>query len=280
MDVSDEARQIGIDSGDALFLTYLNKYPTYGDALIAFTKDNPGKAIYAVSKYENTAFYQSNLETQNFIEKNMDEFKARPVGLSHFAPVEGTYGGLASFYFMRANGIKVPKTVETYFNETMQAAGQAEMDWIDTQADQVRVGASPEMLRTIDKTVTEAKKQVLDRFPLAEYQKKSSDEIQQSAQRQVQEISQTARFMVSSGQDSDGRAAKYLDAHNVYLQARNAQDNAPIGDAGKKYRSGVTEVWKLYISNQALPQFAGDDRGTRYLRLLSQALNITKIEGL
>ena len=86
--VSDMAREIGITDA-TVWLTYLNMYPNdYEKAMIEFTKNHPGKAIFTTSKYEGTAFYESTLETEEFIKNNRDFFDENPVGLSYFRSAE------------------------------------------------------------------------------------------------------------------------------------------------------------------------------------------------
>lgn len=273
--VSDEARAIGIDSGNALWIKYLNKYPTYEEAFIAFTKDNPGKAIFTVSKYENTDFFESNLETQDFIEANRAEFDSRPTGLSHFAPVEGTYAGLTGFYFARANGLKVPGTVEEFFNRTIRSAGEAEMRYLDVEADAlVEAGEDPDK---VQKALTAARNEVRAKYPLAEYKKTFAADRQPNAQRDADEIAETARYMIESGQDKDGRAKTYLQVHSEYKIALRMQAET---ESGSRERTKVNKAWSSYVETEALGLMpADDDRWARYLKILSAGLNV-QVEAL
>lgn len=274
-DVSDEARAIGVDSRSALWIKYLNQYPSYEDAFIAFTKDNPGKAMFTVSKYKNTDFYEQTLETQDFIEKNRTEFEARPTGLSHFAPVEGTYGGLTSFYFARANGIKVPNTVEDFFNKTIRAAGQAEMRFAQMEAAAlVEQGYDANQ---VEKALSKEKDNIRLSFPYAEYEMTFDADRKAASVRDAEEIAATARYMMQSGQDPDGRAKTYLDVYNEYKLVVRWQSET---EKGSKDRTRVNKAWRSYVEKEALALMpADDDRWVRWLKILSAGLNV-QVEAL
>jgi hypothetical protein len=274
-DVSQEARALGIDSGNALWISYLNRYPTYEEAFLAFTKDNPGKAIFTVSKYESTDFYESTVETEAFIEKNRAEFDSRPTGLSHFAPQEGTYGGLASFYFARANGLKVPTTVEDFFNRSIRAAGQAEMRWLQDEAqDLIARGEDP---GKVSDALSRAKNDVRERYPYAEYEMTFDADRKAASRRDADEIAKTAQYMQSTKQDSDGRAATYLDVYNEYKTVLRWQDDT---EPGSKDREKVNKAWRSYVEKEAMSLLpADDDRWTRYLKILSGGLGL-QVEAL
>lgn len=274
-DVSDEARAIGIDSHSALWIKYLNKYPSYEEAFVAFTRDNPGKAMFTVSKYESTDFYEQTLEAQKFIEKNREEFDARPTGLSHFAPSEGTYGGLTSFYFARANGIKIPTTVEDFFNKTIRAAGQAEMRWAQMEAAAlVDAGNDP---GKVQQALSKEKDEIRARFPYAEYEMTFDADRKAASVRDADEIATTARYMVDSNQDADGRAAKYLDVYTQYKKVVRWQAET---EKGSKDRSRANSAWRSYVANEAMALMpSDDDRWVRWLKILSAGLNI-QVEAL
>jgi len=276
--VSDVAREIGIDSGNALWLKYLNRYDSYEEAFLAFTKDNPGKAIFTVSKYESDDYYQMLLETEDYIRENMDEFEARPTGLSHFAPQEGTYGGLQSFYFMRANEIRVPSTVEDFFNKSIRATGQAELRWIEVLAEdrRAKAGNDEARIKQINQAELNAKSRIKEVYPYSEYEIDFSLDRKQESIRDADEIAKTAQYVIDKGIDSDGRAAKYLNAYNQYLDASREMSKAADNEDRKKL---VREAWRRYIQRNGLSDFGGDDRGLRYLRILSNALGIV-VEGL
>lgn len=274
-DVSDEARAIGVDSRSALWIKYLNNYPSFEDAFIAFTKDNPGKAMFTVSKYKNTDFYEQTLETQDFIEKNRAEFEARPTGLSHFSPVEGTYGGLTSFYFARANGIKVPTTVEDFFNKTIRAAGQAEMRFAQLEAAAlVEQGYDADQ---VEKALSKEKDNIRLSFPYAEYEMTFDADRKAASVRDAEEIAATARYMMESGQDKDGRAKTYLDVYNEYKLVVRWQSET---EKGSKDRTRVNKAWRSYVEKEALALMpADDDRWVRWLKILSAGLNV-QVEAL
>ena len=274
-DVSDEARAIGVDSRSALWIKYLNQYPSYEDAFIAFTKDNPGKAMFTVSKYKNTDFYEQTLETQEFIEKNRAEFEQRPTGLSHFAPVEGTYGGLTSFYFARANGIKVPTTVEDFFNKTIRAAGQAEMRFAQMEAAAlIEEGYDAQR---VEKALSAEKNEIRMRFPYAEYEMTFDTDRKAASVRDADEIVATARYMIESGQDPDGRAKKYVDVYNEYKTVVRWQAET---EQGSKERTRANKAWRSYVEKEALALMPADDeRWARWLKILSAGLNI-QVEAL
>lgn len=274
-DVSDEARAIGVDSRSALWIKYLNQYPSYEDAFIAFTKDNPGKAMFTVSKYKNTDFYEQTLETQDFIEKNRTEFEARPTGLSHFAPIEGTYGGLTSFYFARANGIKVPTTVEDFFNKTIRAAGQAEMRFAQLEAAAlVEQGYDANQ---VEKALSKTKDDIRLSYPYAEYEMTFDADRKAASVRDAEEIAATARYMMESGQDTDGRAKTYLDVYNEYKLVVRWQSET---EKGSKDRTRVNKAWRSYVEKEALALMpADDDRWVRWLKILSAGLNV-QVEAL
>lgn len=274
-DVSDEARAIGLDSRSALWIKYLNKYPSYEDAFIAFTKDNPGKAMFTVSKYKNTDFYEQTLETQEFIEKNRAEFEQRPTGLSHFAPVEGTYGGLTSFYFARANGIKVPTTVEDFFNKTIRAAGQAEMRFAQMEAAAlIEEGYDAQR---VEKALSAEKNEIRMRFPYAEYEMTFDTDRKAASVRDADEIVATARYMIESGQDPDGRAKKYVNVYNEYKTVVRWQAET---EQGSKERTRANKAWRSYVEKEALALMPADDeRWARWLKILSAGLNI-QVEAL
>lgn len=274
-DVSDEARALGIDSRNALWIKYLNKYPSYEDAFMAFTKDNPGKAMFTVSKYENTDFYEQTLEAQAFIEKNRAEFDARPTGLSHFSPVEGTYGGLTSFYFARANGIKVPTTVEDFFNKTIRAAGQAEMRFAQMEAAAlIEEGYDA---NKVEDALSKEKNDIRMRFPYAEYEMSRDADRKAASVRDAEEIVATARYMMESGQDSDGRAKKYVDVYNEFKTVVRWQSET---EQGSKERTRANKAWRAYVEKEALALMPPDDeRWARWLKILSAGLNI-QVEAL
>lgn len=274
-DVSDEARAIGIDSRSALWIKYLNQYPSYEDAFIAFTKENPGKAMFTVSKYKNTDFYEQTLQTQDFIEKNRTEFEARPTGLSHFAPIEGTYGGLTSFYFARANGIKVPTTVEDFFNKTIRAAGQAEMRFAQMEAAAlVEQGYDA---NKVEQALSREKDNIRLSFPYAEYEMAFDADRKAASARDAEEIAATARYMMQSGQDTDGRAKTYLDVYNEYKIVVRWQSET---EKGSKDRTRAGRAWRSYVENEALALMpADDDRWVRWLKILSAGLNV-QVEAL
>jgi hypothetical protein len=275
--VSDVARSIGIDSGSALWLKYLNRYDSYNDAFLAFTKDNPGKAIFTISKYQSNDYYQMLTETENFIQSNMDEFKARPTGLSHFAPQEGTYGGLQSFYFMRANNIRVPNTVQTFFEKSVRAAGEAEVAWVEFIADSEREKTrDEEVLSRIDKAEINSKARIKADYPYSTYGVTMSLDRVPAFRRDADEIFKTAQYIIENNLDTDGRASKYVLAYNQYQAAEREMSRSA---ENKALRDQVREAWRRYIQGQAIRDFSGDDRGLRYLRILSGALNI-EVEGL
>ena len=275
--VSRTAREVGIDSGNALWLKYMNRYDSYDEAFIAFTRDNPGKAIFTVSKYESDDYYQMLVEVEDFIKSNMDEFKARPTGLSHFAPEEGTYGGLQSFYFMRKNGIRNPRTVEDFWQRSIRAAGQAEVKWIELKSEAARGNARDERsLDRIDKAEVVAKAQVKSIYPYAEYGMEFNTDRQSNFRRDADEIFATANYIIENNLDKDGRAAKYVNAYNQYQSASKEMNRAGNNDSRKGI---VREAWRRYIQQNALRDFRGDNRGLRFLRILSGSLNI-EVEGL
>lgn len=277
LDVSDEAREIGIDSGNALWLKYLNRYDTYEDAFIAFTKDNPGKAIFTVSKYESNDYYEMLLETEEFINNNFEEFKQRPTGLSHFAPLEGTYGGLQSFHFMRANDIRFPSTVEDYFQRSVRSTAQAEIQWVEFQAEEMRKTAvNNDEIKLIDEGESRAKRAIKEAYPYSEYGLDISLDRKANNQRDAEEIAESAKYILDKGLDSDGRARKYLDVFNQYTVALREMERYAENDDEKDIIRGA---WRKYITDKAMPLFRGDDRGLRYLKILSGGLNIT-VEGL
>jgi hypothetical protein len=280
LDVSKTARDVGIDSGNALWLKYLNRYDSYEDAFLAFTKENPGKAIFTVSKYKSNDYYQMLVETEDFIKDNFDEFKARPTGLSHFAPEEGTYGGINSFYFMRSNGIRYPKTVEEFFNESIRSAGQAELRWVESQAEDARAkAANDEEIGLIDDAEAEAKRRIKEVYPYAEYGIEFAADRAATNARDADEIAQTARYIIDNDLDTDGRAKKYIEVYNQYIVAERALNEAKArgdDDEAKLIRS----AWKNYVTSNAIPKFRDDRRGTRFLKILSGALVVTNVEGL
>lgn len=272
LDVSDEARAIGIDSADALWLKYLNRYDSYEDAFIAFTKENPGKAMFTVSKYESNDYYQMLLETEDFIKSNYDEFKARPTGLSHFAPQEGTYGGLQSFYFMRANDIRVPNTVEDFWSETISATGSAEIMWVEMQADDARAKTSDDSkLKLIDRAEQIAKEEVRQVYPYTDYGTSIALDRKATYSRDADEIAKTARYIVDKGIDSDGRAKKYLSVYNQYVEAQRVFARLANNPAEEKLAKAA---WKKYISSEAMRMFTNDKRGLRFLKILSGSLGV------
>lgn len=282
--VSEMAREIGLDSGNALWLKYLNRigpdkeFENYDEAFLAFTKDNPGKAIFTVSKYESNDYYQMLTETQDFIVANREEFDARPTGLSHFAPMEGTYGGLNSFYFMRQNEIRVPTTVEDFFNRSIRAAGQAEIRWVEFKAEKLRAQArgDEDRLKLIDEAETQKKQDIRLVYPYTDFGVEFGADRVNVFQRDADEIAKTAQYIIDNGLDEGGRAEKYLDAYNQYQSAAREMGRAADNDDRKKI---VREAWRQYISRFGLRNFSGDTRGLRYLRILSGALNI-EVEGL
>ena len=275
--VSRTARELGIDSGNALWLKYMNRYDSYDEAFIAFTRENPGKAIFTVSKYESDDYYQMLIEVEDFIKSNMDEFKARPTGLSHFAPEEGTYGGLQSFYFMRKNGIRHPRTVEDFWQRSIRAAGQAEVKWVELKAEAARGNARDERsLDRIDKAEVVAKAKVKSVYPYAEYGMEFNTDRQSNFRRDADEIFATANYIIKNNLDKDGRAAKYVNAYNQYQSASKEMNRAGNNDSRKGI---VREAWRRYIQQNALRDFRGDTRGLRFLRILSGSLNI-EVEGL
>jgi hypothetical protein len=275
--VSETAREIGIDSGSALWLKYLNRYPSFDEAFLAFTKDNPGKAIFTVSKYESNDYYQMLVETEDFIRNNMDEFKSRPTGLSHFAPEEGTYGGLQSFYFMRANEIRVPNVVEDFWQRSIRATGQAEIAWVEFNAEVERGKTrDPERLDLIDRAEVTAKQNVKLEYPYSEFGIEFSADRVSNFRRDAEEIFKSAEYVIDRGLDSDGRASKYVNAYNQYQVAVREMSRAADSEGRKDI---VRAAWRRYINEEALREFSGDKRGLRYLRILSGALNIT-VEGL
>lgn len=282
--VSEMAREIGLDSGNALWLKYLNRigpdkeFKNYDEAFLAFTKDNPGKAIFTVSKYESNDYYQMLTETQDFIVANREEFDARPTGLSHFAPMEGTYGGLNSFYFMRQNEIRVPSTVEDFFNRSIRAAGQAEIRWVEFKAENLRAKArgNEERLKIIDEAEAQKKQDIRLVYPYTDFGVEFGADRVSVFQRDADEIAKTAQYIIDNGLDDEGRAEKYLDAYNQYQSAAREMGRAADNDDRKKI---VREAWRQYISRFGLRNFSGDTRGLRYLRILSGALNI-EVEGL
>ena len=274
-DVSDEARALGIDSHSALWIKYLNQHPSYEEAFMAFTKDNPGKAMFTVSKYKNTDFYEQTLETQDFIEKNRTEFEARPTGLSHFSPMEGTYGGLTSFYFARANGIKAPTTVEDFFNKTIRAAGQAEMRFAQMEAAAlIEEGYDT---NKVEQALGRQKDNIRLSFPYAEYEMTFDADRKAASVRDADEIAATARYILESGQDSDGRAKTYLDVFSEYKLVARWQSET---EKGSKDRTRVNKAWRSYVEKQALALMpADDDRWVRWLKILSAGLNV-QVEAL
>ena len=274
--VSDEARALGIDSGNALWLEYLNRYKSYEEAFVAFTRDNPGKAIFTISKYENTAYYRQLEETQDFIISNRDEFERRPVGLSHFAPMEGTYNGMSGFYFMRANGIKIPTTVEAYFNSSMASAGQAELSYIDMVEEQESQGVSAEQRKLVGEVADALRADVRDQYPMVGIGQAVSTDRKRQARRDADEIAATAQYIIDSGQDTGGRAVKYLTAYDFF---QSAADEKARTESGSPERKLVHDIWRDWVTTEGLTMFAGDDRGARYLRTLSSALEVT-VEGL
>ena len=277
LDVSNMARELGIDSGSAAWLKTLNRYDSYEDAFIAFTKNNPGKAIFTVSKYESNDYYQMLIETENFIKENFEEFKERPTGLSHFAPQEGTYGGLNSFYFMRANDIRVPTTVEDFWQKSVRSAGQAEIYWTEKQAENARIKAANEdSVKIIDKAESETKKKIKDIYPYSEFGLDFSLDRKATSARDADEIAETARYVIDNGLDSDGRAKKYLEVYNEYSLASREMSRFADSDDQKKY---IRAAWKNYIENTAMRMFVEDKRGLRFLKILSSALAID-VEGL
>lgn len=277
LDVSEIARELGIDSGSAAWLKTLNRYDSYEDAFIAFTKNNPGKAIFTVSKYESNDYYQMLIETENFIKENFEEFKERPTGLSHFAPQEGTYGGLNSFYFMRANDIRVPTTVEDFWQKSIRSAGQAEIYWIENQADNARSkSANEDSIKIIDKAESESKKKIKDIYPYSEFGLDFSLDRKSTNARDADEIAETARYVMDNGLDSDGRAKKYLDVYNEYTLASREMGTFADSDDQKEY---IRAAWRKYIEGTAMPMFVEDKRGLRFLKILSGALAID-VEGL
>lgn len=277
LDVSNVAREIGIDSGSAAWLKTLNRYDSYEDAFIAFTKNNPGKAIFTVSKYESNDYYQMLIETENFIKENFEEFRARPTGLSHFAPQEGTYGGLNSFYFMRANNIRVPTTVEDFWQKSVRAAGQAEIYWTEYKADNARSKATDEdSIKIIDKAESKTKKKIKDVYPYAEYGLDFSLDRKTTSARDADEIAKSARYVIDNGLDSDGRAKKYLEVYNEYTLASREMSRFAESDEQKEY---IRAAWRKYIENTAMRMFVEDRRGLRFLKILSSALAID-VEGL
>lgn len=279
LDVSTTAREVGIDSGSALWLKYLNRYPSYEDAFIAFTKENPGKAIFTVSKYESNDYYQMLVETEDFIKNNFDEFKARPTGFSHFAPEEGTYGGINSFYFMRANGIRYPNTVEEFWNKSIRSAGQAELRWVEFQAESERAKTTNEdEINLIDDAESEAKRRIKEVYPYAEYGIEFSADRAATNARDADEIAQSARYIIDNDLDTDGRAKKYLEIYNQYLVAQSALNKAKsLGDDAEAKL--VRSAWKNYVTSNAMPKFRDDKRGNRFLKILSGAL-VVNVEGL
>lgn len=274
--VSDEARALGIDSGNSLFLEYLNKTGSYEDAFISFTRDNPGKAIFTVSKYENTAYYRQLVEAEDFIKANREEFDAHPVGLSYFAPMEGTYSGMNGFYFMRANGIKVPVTVETFFDTTMRAAGDAEVAYVDMVEEAGTQGVGIDQRKLVTESADGLRADIKDKYPMAGLGRTIDYDGAKQARRDADEILATAKYMIESGQDKDGRAAKFVEAHDVFAAAAAAK-----ADTGKNSpeRRQINEVWRAWVADDAMTMFEGDDRGLRFLRILSTALG-TPVEGL
>ena len=277
LDVSNIARELGIDSGSAAWLKTLNRYDSYEDAFIAFTKNNPGKAIFTVSKYESNDYYQMLIETENFIKENFEEFKERPTGLSHFAPQEGTYGGLNSFYFMRANDIRVPTTVEDFWQKSVRSAGQAEIYWIENQSDNARSKAANEdSVKIIDKAESETKKKIKNIYPYSEFGLDFSLDRKATSARDADEIAETARYVIDNSLDSDGRAKKYLEVYNEYSLASREMSRFADSDDQKKY---IRAAWKKYIENTAMRMFIEDKRGLRFLKIVSSALAID-VEGL
>jgi hypothetical protein len=270
-EVSGIARDLGLTGFDNVWLTYLNRYPDdYDKAMIEFTKNHPGRAIFTVSKYKNNAFYESTLETEEFIKNNREAFDENDVGMSYFAPLNGTYGGLSTFYFMRQNDIKYPTPVQEMLEKSLAQEGDNALRILRMQMDEVRATASTdEELKEIDKDETAARRIIMGRYPLADIDD-SYDADKTDPYASAEQIDQAAKYMIESGQDESGMAARVREVFSTYSEMKNLKAENK-GDSS--FSEGVNADWAYLVESKYINEFPGNEQWLRILNVFTRNIN-------
>jgi hypothetical protein len=113
-------------------------------------------------------------------------------------------------------------------------------------------------------------------YPMSEFGQSISTDRRRQARADAEEIVETAKYMIDSGQDPDGRAQDFIDAYQVFADLNAAKAETGKGSPERKM---MNETWRSWVTEEGMPLFEGDQRGLRFLRILSSALD-APVEGL
>lgn len=278
-DVTHLSREIGLDSLDAQFLEVVQNSKNFDEAFVKFTKTNPGKAIFTIGKYERGYDFEPIVETEQFIKANMEEFERRPEGMAFFSPTEGTYGGLKTFQFLRANGVKPSATVENFWKKTQGVTGRAIYYAERATYEEKRAAAStPEERGIIDDAWAIVRDGIFQDYPdtqaavegsLNTAERLSSDEYA----RMLEEIRESAQYFAKNSSVKD-RAETVLSIFRDYDSAREAFTRTTRTEPGYDKKMGVNkDAWKILVDGWR-EEFAEDERMIRLIRFMSSALDV------
>lgn len=278
-DVTHLSREIGLDSLDAQFLEIVRNSENFEEAFIKYTKTNPGKAVFTISKYERGYDLEPIVETEKFIKENMDEFKRRPEGMAFFSPTEGTYGGLKTFNFLRANGARPSATVEDFWKRTQGITGRAIYYAERAVYEEKRAAAAtPQDRSLVDDAWAIIRDNIFLDYPdtqaavegsLNTSERLSPDEYA----RAVEEIRQSAQHFSKKGVVKD-RADAVLRIFADYDAARESFNRTTRTAPGYDDRMGINkDAWKILVADWR-EEFAEDERMLRLIRSMSSALEV------
>lgn len=278
-DVTMLSREIGLDSLNAQFLEVVQNSENFDEAFVKYTRQNPGKAIFTISKYERTYNYEPIVETENFIKKYQDEFDQRPQGMSFFSPTEGTYGGLKTFSFLRANGLKPSKTVENFWKETLGITGKqiyyAERAKYETE---LAAATTAEDRRILNRAWAIRRDEIYRDYPdteaAVEGSLRTSEQMSSSEYVDIiEEIRGSALFFAKQPETKE-RASEVLNVFETYDSARNDFERNQRTNPNYAEDNTINKnAWKSLV-DQWGAEFAEDDRMLRLIRLMSAALDV------
>lgn len=258
--VSDFARSVGVDGMRELFVQVMKAND--GDinaAMVQWMSANPGQSIFTVSANTNGDYvgnYGPFRETIEWIDGNKDVVDKHPVGAAFFAPQEGTQN-LAAWTYLRAMGAKVPKDVESYFNEVATSQGYSLYRIYKTQYDQaVAEGRKDEVQGAWDR----ARADLYSRFPMlsarVQGEMKTTDTPSKAFNVSDMEDYRGALSMVKAKGQLDERGWYAEQVINMYDEARSTL--AQMSDTDPAYadnKAKIREMWVRMI----------DDMKTRYV---------------
>lgn len=271
--VTPFARDIGVAGMREAFIQLLKANPDDPDkAYTTWLRNNPGRSIFTVSSYKdnpNIGSFRPFKETVQFIEDNKDLVDQYPVGSAFFAPQAGMQN-LASWTYLRAMDVQVPKSVEQYFNEMSTSEGYAlYMSWKKQYEDAVARGEGDAYKPRWEK----AKEYLYNTYPELPTRLKGYG-TQPDYARSVEDIRGAVKWMESNRSlDKRGKDAQQVLAYfDQAVQVLSQDSQSDPNYAANKKR--IKERWRA-MYEQAKTWYPNDSQWEFLLNSASGALKIT-----